>query len=105
MSSRTIGMVLLALAAGMTTGCHRKEFLRNQSIAMDPSIVASDPAAGVPNRVTFVDRHPMLRKPVEYYQSTGTGTAGKVAAAALIGVPAGILGEMRQIVVGCPPGF
>jgi hypothetical protein len=103
-------MLFVALAAVSATGCHRPEFLRNRSVAMDPPLVSADPIAGDPalsdpRSITFADRHPMLRKPREYYESAGPNPVGKVAAATFIGIPAGILGEVRQIVVGCPPGF
>ncbi len=52
--------------------------------------------------VTFADRHPLLSKPREYYDNSGTNPFVKTTAATLIGIPAGILGEMRQIVVGRP---
>ena len=110
MSTRARWVVLLATLATLTTGCHRKEFIRDRSVAMDPPLVSADPAQddpllAEPRRATFVDRHPLLRKPVEYYQSSGPNPVGRVASATLIGVPAGVLGEMRQIIVGCPPGF
>ncbi|WP_169974234.1 hypothetical protein [Tautonia rosea] len=110
MSTRARWVMLFAVLATLTTGCHRKEFIRNQSVAMDPSLVSIDPALSdpmltQPSRATFVDRHPLLRKPVEYYQTAKPHPAHRLASATFIGVPAGILGEMRQIIVGCPPGF
>ncbi|QDV37948.1 hypothetical protein [Tautonia plasticadhaerens] len=110
MSMRTCWTLLLALAAAPATGCHRQEFLRNRSVDMDPPLVSADPIAGdpalaEPRSATLADRHPLFRKPAEYYQSAGPSPVRKVAAATVIGIPAGILGEMRQIVVGCPPGF
>jgi hypothetical protein len=53
--------------------------------------------------VTYVDRHPMLSKPREYWDSSGDNKVVKAAAATFIGVPVGIYGEMKQIVVGTPP--
>ena len=110
MSTRRGIVLLIALAAAPALGCQRQQFVRNQSVDMNPPLVsadpiATDPALADPRSVTFADRHPLLRKPAEYYQSAGPSPARKVAAATVIGIPAGILGEMRQIVVGCPPGF
>ncbi|MEW4566484.1 hypothetical protein AB1L88_01325 [Tautonia sp. JC769] len=110
MSTRARWVVLIALLAALSTGCQRKEFIRNQSVVMDPSLGSIDPALNdpmvtQPGRATFVDRHPMLRKPVEYYQSAKPNPAHRLASAAFIGVPVGIFGELRQIIVGCPPGF
>lgn len=110
MSTRARWVVWFALLASLTTGCHKKEFIRNQSVVMDPQFMGTDQAFGdpmfaEPRRATFVDRHPLLRKPVEYYEMTGPKKVHRLAAATFIGVPAGVLGEARQIIVGCPPGF
>ena len=59
-------------------------------------------AKPVPSNTTFVDRHPLFYKPREYYESTSSNKAAKTAAAAVMGVPAGIYGELKQIVVGAP---
>lgn len=52
--------------------------------------------------VTFVDRHPLLYKPVEWYDRAAPNPLLGVASATFIGIPAGALGEARQIIVGCP---
>src|SRR4051794_27846304 len=68
----------------------------------DSGVVVADrgkPVAGE----TFVDRHPLLSKPREYYESSGNNKVTKTAAAAVLGVPAGIYGEIKQIVVGTTP--
>jgi hypothetical protein len=52
--------------------------------------------------LTWVDRHPLFSKPRDYYDNSGTNKVVKTAAAAVIGVPAGIFGELKQIVVGAP---
>lgn len=64
----------------------------------ESTVVARTPGSGD----TFVDRHPLLRKPRQYYDSTDSNKVVKTAAAAFIGVPSGIVGELRQIVVGVP---
>ena len=53
--------------------------------------------------MTWVDRHPLFIKPREYYDNSGSNRVVKAAAATVIGVPAGIIGEIKQIVVGTPP--
>ncbi|HEU5115936.1 MAG TPA: hypothetical protein VFT74_04600 [Isosphaeraceae bacterium] len=68
-------------------------------VAGDPAIVADVPAA---RPVTFVDRHPLFYKPRDYYETSGQNGLVKAGAATFIGIPAGILGEMRQIVIGQP---
>jgi hypothetical protein len=55
-----------------------------------------------PRTVTFVDRHPIFAKPRDFYESSGDNKIVKTAAATVIGIPAGIVGELKQIVVGTP---
>ncbi len=59
-----------------------------------PPATASSPA--------WVDRHPLFSKPRQYYENTGKNKVTKVAAATVIGIPAGLFGELRQIVTGTP---
>ncbi len=68
----------------------------------DPAVMAEAAPAPNPPAVAIVDRHPLLSKPREYYENSGENKLVKVGAATVIGIPAGILGEMRQIVVGQP---
>jgi hypothetical protein len=70
-------------------------------IAQSPTTVASAPASA--RTLTFVDRHPLFSRPREYYENGGSNKVVKTAAAVVVGVPAGIFGELRQIVVGAPP--
>jgi hypothetical protein len=56
-----------------------------------------------PKTASWVDRHPLFTKPRQYYDNSGSNKVVKTAAAAVIGVPAGIVGEIKQIVVGAPP--
>src|SRR4051812_3537296 len=58
-------------------------------------------AVGPPSQakgVAFVDRHPLLSKPRDYYESSGNNKFVKSMAAGVIGVPAGVVGELKQIV-------
>jgi hypothetical protein len=75
----------------------------------DPEVAIVDRAKPVPASTSFVDRHPLFYKPRDYYENTGSNKVAKTAAAAVIGVPAGLYGELKQIVVGAPapstPGF
>jgi len=61
--------------------------------------VANTPPA---KQISFVDRHPLFRKPQQYYDKTNSNKAVKTAAAAFVGVPSGLVGELKQIVVGKP---
>jgi hypothetical protein len=81
-------------------------------------VVAAEPGAALPGEedtvvvgppakaqgVTFVDRHPLLSKPRDYYESSGNNKIVKTAAATFIGIPAGFVGELKQIVGGRDPG-
>ena len=53
--------------------------------------------------VTFADRHPLFTKPRQYWDTSGDNKIVKAAAATFIGVPAGVVGEVKQIFVGAPP--
>ena len=98
----------LALLATLSVGCHGTGSTRVSS-APEPSISgAVDNNTAVaetnpPKTVSYVDRHPLLSKPREYWDSSGNNTLVKAGAATFIGVPVGIYGEIKQIVVGTPP--
>lgn len=96
--------ILLPALAGCRGSGGRRSLALSEPPLLDPygtgsgSLVAEAP----PAQVTFVDRHPLLSKPAYYYQSSGDNPLVKATAATVIGIPAGIVGEMRQIVVGQP---
>jgi hypothetical protein len=94
---------VLGLASGCQGGPSRRTVAVEPGLAdpVDPgtTIVEAQPA----RELTFVERHPLLYKPRQYYDRNGTNKVAKVAAATVLGVPAGIVGELRQIVVGQTP--
>jgi hypothetical protein len=100
----------LILAAAAASGCQSgpsKQTLASAEPALSPPVeggtaVASAPPPA-PKTLTFVERHPLLYKPRDYYESAGSNTVVKTAAAVVVGVPAGIVYELKQIVVGAPP--
>jgi hypothetical protein len=51
----------------------------------------------------WVDRHPLFAKPRDYYDSTNGNGIVKTGSAVLLGVPTGLFGEIRQVVLGAPP--
>ena len=59
-------------------------------------------AAAPSSSPAWVDRHPLFSKPRDMYASTNSNKAVKTVAAASVGVPVGVFGEIRQIVVGKP---
>jgi hypothetical protein len=103
----TVAVLLMALAASGCTGGPSKRTLASSEPALvpsDPGVAIVDRAKPVPSTVTVVERHPLLSKPKQYYDDTNSNKVAKTAAAVVIGVPAGIYGELKQIVVGVPPG-
>jgi hypothetical protein len=100
-------LVLSLFAAVALAGCKggpSKQTLASAEPALSPpieggtAIVEGPP----PQSLTFVDRHPLLAKPRDYYESSGQNPLVKSAAAVVVGVPVGIFGELKQIVVGAP---
>ena len=99
------GLALLG-AVGCQSGMPPKRTIasREPSLAASgepqPSYVAEKPVAN--SSMAFVDRHPLLYKPKEMYDKSGNNTIVKVAGATLVGIPVGIYGELKQIVIGRP---
>jgi hypothetical protein len=101
---------LLIVAAAAASGCQSgpsKQTLASAEPALSPpveggTLVASAPPPSL-KKLTFVERHPLLYKPRDYYEGSGSNTVVKTGAAVLVGVPVGIVGELKQIVVGAPP--
>ncbi|WP_165249915.1 hypothetical protein [Paludisphaera soli] len=100
-------ILILAATVLATSGCHGSG--KRRTIADEPTLSGLDaddkayldaPAA-VP--ISTVDRHPILYKPREYWENSGDNRIVKAAAATFVGVPAGVVGEVRQIFVGAPP--
>ncbi len=91
------------------TGCHsgpNKQALASAEPALSPPIEGGTAVAAtpLPRTLTFVDRHPLFYKPRDYYESSGSNPVVKSAAAVVVGVPVGLFGELKQIVVGTQPG-
>ena len=64
--------------------------------------VVDVPTATPSGSMAWMDRHPLFSRPREYYETTPSNKVVKTAAATVIGVPAGLFAELRQIVVGTP---
>ncbi|MDR3636434.1 MAG: hypothetical protein P4L84_21705 [Isosphaeraceae bacterium] len=93
-------------SVALAAGCHSGPPSRSLASA-EPGLSTSDSGTAVaatpPARtVTWVDRHPLFYKPRDYYESSGNNTIVKTAAATVVGIPVGIFGELKQIVVGAP---
>jgi hypothetical protein len=99
------GLVLLTT---LTVGCHGTGSTRVASTpepslsgAIDNNTAVAE--ASPPKTITYVDRHPLLSKPRDYWESSGDNKIVKAGAATFIGVPVGIYGEIKQIVIGTTP--
>ena len=102
----------ITLAAALTVlilgGCSSAS--KRSLPATEPGLAASGADPGVTvvetppvvRTTSAVDRHPLLSKPKQYYDSTNNNKVVKTAAATFVGVPAGIFGELKQIVAGAP---
>lgn len=98
---------MASAALGCNAGPSRRTLASSEPALSDP---ASDAEVAIVDRAKpvavendpAVDRHPLLSKPLEYYDKTDSNKVVKTAAAAFIGVPAGIFGEIKQAIVGVP---
>jgi hypothetical protein len=92
----------------VASGCHSGPATRSVTTTEPTLAPATEPGTTVtesttPRTVTWRDRHPLFSKPRQYYDTSGDNKVVKAAAATVIGIPAGIYGELKQIVVGAPP--
>jgi hypothetical protein len=109
--TRRLAIMVLAIAAGLTTGCQTAGTPRTATvISPEPPLGAGGGAIAEKTietppvkTVTFADRHPLFYKPKEYWETAGDNKLVKAAKATFIGVPAGFVGEVKQIFVGAPP--
>jgi hypothetical protein len=106
-SARTWVWVAVAAGSclGVSAGCQSPAPKRITSTEPGLSDHGATVVESVPPPSTsyaWVDRHPLFSKPRDYYENAGSNKVVKAAAATVIGIPAGIFGEIRQIVVGPP---
>ncbi len=102
--------VVLAAACAASTFAGCSSFPKRSQVTTEPGltvsggdgVAVSDPGLAGARPATFADRHPLLYKPREYYDNSGNNTIVKTAAATFVGVPAGIVGELKQIITGTP---
>jgi hypothetical protein len=97
----------------MASGCQGSGS-RRAIASSEPGLTSTVEADGVVARssspveppiktVNFVDRHPLFSRPRDYWEKSNSNKVVKAAAATFIGVPAGFVGEVKQIIVGAPP--
>jgi hypothetical protein len=98
----------LVVCAGLllVTGCHCGSSCRDTGygssyrgadygVAPDPQL-----SAVPPKEKSFVDRHPLLSSPKNYYRDSGDNVVVKVLAGTFVGVPVGVAQEAWQIGYG-----
>lgn len=98
--------LLVALMIGCASGRPKRAAVGGEP----PLLTDADPVVGgteivqAPEArpVTVADRHPILSRPKEYYDTTNGNKLTRTAAATFIGVPSGIGAEVKQIFVGQP---
>jgi len=110
---RKRSMLMVVAAAGLVAGCQTSGTKRPATvISPAPMVGEATDADGAAEKtvstapagtVKFADRHPLFTKPRKYWETSGDNKIVKAAAATFIGVPAGFVGEVKQIFVGVPP--
>jgi hypothetical protein len=115
MATRTrLGLAFCCVLIVATAGCRSSGARRAATTPADPPLSSNVGGIGVEEKTIieeppaptlgYVDRHPLLSKPREYYEnSTSNNKIARAAAATFVGVPVGIYGEVKQIFVGAPP--
>ena len=112
--NRRVTIGLLVLAVGVVSGCQSAGPKRTATVISPAPVVgdAGNPDGAVAEKtidmapaktVSFTDRHPLFTRPKQYWDTSGDNKIVKAAAATFIGVPAGFVGEVKQIFVGAPP--
>ena len=107
---RWFAIGVLITVYGIISGCQtagpRKPIVTTEpglagAVDNDGTVVVGDGAAPA-KTVTWVDRHPLFSKPRDYWDTSGDNKIVKAAAATFVGVPVGMYGEVKQIIVGTP---
>ena len=107
---RTLRPVTAILALALATGCTSSRPKR--TVNSEPPLIVGDASgtggttvveAPQARAISAVDRHPLLSRPRERYETTNGNKLTRTAAAAVIGVPSGIGAEIKQIIVGQAP--
>ncbi|MFO0909543.1 MAG: hypothetical protein U0794_14510 [Isosphaeraceae bacterium] len=105
-SALLLGIVLVAT----TTGCRSAG---RRSASAEPGMTTASPSLGAPtdsngtvvatappSNPAWYDHHPLFSRPKHYYDTTQSNKIVKAGVATVVGVPSGIIGEIKQIVTG-----
>jgi hypothetical protein len=102
----------LLLVWGISTGCqgvgHPRTVVSPEptlsgALESDTTVADGTHTVAPIKTTTVVDRHPLFSKPRDYWETSGDNKVVKAAAATFVGVPVGIYGEFKQIIVGAAP--
>jgi len=106
---RWFAIAVVITVCGTSSGCQSAAPRRtvvtpepSLSGAVDRDAAVADGTATPARTVSWVDRHPLFSKPRDYWETSGDNKVVKAAAATFVGVPAGLYGEVKQIIVGTP---
>jgi hypothetical protein len=108
---RWFAIALLVIGSSVASGC-RSAGTPRTVVSPEPGISSrvdgGATAADATNQVApartvgWVDRHPLFSKPRDFWDTSGDNKVVKAAAATFVGVPVGLYGEVKQIIVGAP---
>lgn len=101
-------LIILGTCAGCQSAGHPRTVVSPEpslsgTVDGDTTVADGSRAVAPVKTTTVVDRHPLFSKPRDYWESAGDNKVVKAAAATFVGVPVGIYGEFKQIIVGTPP--
>jgi hypothetical protein len=108
---RWFAIALFAIGSALAAGCQSAGAPRtvvspapsiSSRVDGDTTVVDGSQQLAPPRNLTWVDRHPLFSKPRDYWDTSGDNKVVKAAAATFVGVPAGLYGEVKQIIVGAP---
>lgn len=101
--------IIAVLAVIITPGCaknrqkvmvsNNRPIIEGASSVGGSEIVVNQPAS---NGSRFIDRHPLFYKPGEYYTTYDGNVVVRGARATFVGIPAGVVGEVKQAFRGVP---
>jgi hypothetical protein len=101
-------LVILGICAGCQSPGHPRTVVTPEptlsgTVESDTTVADGKSAAPPVKTTSVVDRHPLFSKPRDYWETSGDNKVVKAAAATFVGVPVGIYGEVKQIIVGASP--
>jgi hypothetical protein len=108
---RWFAIAVFGMTCGLVVGCQSASTRRtvvtpeptlSSTVESDGTVAEGTHLAPPVKTVSFVDRHPLFSKPRDYWDTSGDNKVVKAAAATFVGVPAGLYGEVKQIIVGAP---